>query len=223
MEKTEALYTNMTYINHINMSITVKNLTFSYNGKCLVENLNFDISNGSIGLIKGESGSGKSTLLNVIAGLKNADSGNVVCNNKVYMDENTFLPPERRKIGYVFQDFALFPHINAKKNITYALNKDFLHTDHMTLALNLNDHLHKMPHELSGGQQQRVAIARAIAMRPHLLILDEPFSNLDQKNGIEAQKIISKYIKDWDIPCLLVTHDQNELNELHIEKEIIIT
>ena len=223
MEKTEALYTNMTYINHINMSITVNNLTFSYDGKCLVENLNFDISNGSIGLIKGKSGSGKSTLLNVIAGLKKADSGNIICNNKVYMDEITFLPPESRRIGYVFQDFALFPHINAKKNITYALNKDFLHTDHMTLALNLNDHLHKMPHELSGGQQQRVAIARAIAMRPHLLILDEPFSSLDKKNGFEAQKIISKYIKDWDIPCLLVTHDQSELNELHIEKEIIIT
>ena len=205
------------------MSITVKNLTFSYDEKCLVENLNFDISNGSIGLIKGESGSGKSTLLNVIAGLKKADSGNVECNNKVYMDENTFLPPESRRIGYVFQDFALFPHINAKQNITYALNKDFLHTDHMTLALNLNDHLHKMPHELSGGQQQRVAIARAIAMRPHLLILDEPFSNLDQKNAIEAQKIISKFIKDWSIPCLLVTHDQSELSELHIEKEIIIT
>ena len=213
----------MTYINHINMSISVKNLTFSYDGKCLVENLNFDISNSCIGLIKGESGSGKSTLLNVIAGLKKADSGNVECNNKVYMDENTFLPPESRRIGYVFQDFALFPHINAKKNITYALNKDFLHTDHITLVLNLNDHLHKMPHELSGGQQQRVAIARAIAMRPHLLILDEPFSNLDQKNAIEAQKIISKFIKDWDIPCLLVTHDQSELSELHIEKEIIIT
>ena len=120
MEKTGALYTNMTYINHINMSITVKNLAFSHDEKCLVENLNFDISNGSIGLIKGESGSGKSTLLNVIAGLKKADSGNVVCNNKVYMDKNTFLPPERRRIGYVFQDFALFPHINAKKNITYA-------------------------------------------------------------------------------------------------------
>ena len=223
MEKTEALYTNMTYINHINMSITVKNLTFSYDGKCLVENLNFDISKSCIGLIKGESGSGKSTLLNVIAGLKKADSGNVECNNKVYMDENTFLPPESRRIGYVFQDFALFPHINAKQNITYALNKYFLHTDHITLALNLNDHLHKMPHELSGGQQQRVAIARAIAMRPHLLILDEPFSNLDQKNAIEAQKIISKFIKDWSIPCLLVTHDQSELSELHIEKEIIIT
>ena len=213
----------MTYINHINMSIAVKNLTFSYDGTCQVKNLNFDISNSCIGLIKGESGSGKSTLLNVIAGLKKAESGNVVCNNKVYMDENTFMPPETRRVGYVFQDFALFPHINAKKNITYALNKDFHHTDHMTLALNLNDHLHKMPHELSGGQQQRVAIARAIAMRPHLLILDEPFSNLDQKNGFEAQKIISKFIKDRDIPCLLVTHDQSELNELHIEKEIIIT
>ena len=119
------------------MSITVKNLTFSYNGKCLVENLNFDISNGSIGLIKGESGSGKSTLLNVIAGLKKADSGNVICNNNVYMDENTFLPPESRRIGYVFQDFALFPHINAKQNITYALNKDFLHTDHILSLIHI--------------------------------------------------------------------------------------
>ena len=205
------------------MSITVKNLTFSYEGKNLLENLNFNVSNGSVGLIKGESGSGKSTLLNVIAGLKRPDSGKVVCNNTVYMDENNFLSPESRNIGYVFQDFALFPHINAEKNITYALNKEFLHKDFTTHALNLNEHLYKMPHELSGGQQQRVAIARAIAMRPCLLILDEPFSNLDQNNSSKAQNIISKFIKDWNIPCLLVTHDHNELHELPLEKEIIIS
>ena len=213
----------MTYIKHISMGITIKNLAFSYDGKCLIENLNFDIPNGSVGLIKGESGSGKTSLLNVIAGLKKADRGNVICNNKVFINENTFLTPESRKIGYVFQDFALFPHINAEKNITYALDKEFHHKDYVTLRLNLNDHLHKMPHELSGGQQQRVALARAIAMRPNLLVLDEPFSNLDQKNGLEAQKIVSKFIKDWDIPCLLVTHDQTELHELYIEKEIFIT
>lgn len=213
----------MTYIKHINMSLTVKNLTFSYHGERLVENLNFNISNGSVGLIKGESGSGKSTLLNVIAGLKNANTGDIVCNNKIFMNKNTFLPPERRKIGYVFQDFALFPHINAEKNITYALNKEFLHKDYTTHELNLNEHLLKMPHELSGGQQQRVAIARAIAMWPNLLILDEPFSNLDQNNSFKARKIISKFIKDWDIPCLLVTHDQNKLHELPVEKEIIIS
>ena len=128
----------MTYINYINMSINVKNLTFSYHGERLVENLNFNISNGSVGLIKGESGSGKSTLLNVIAGLKKADTGDVVCNNKIFMNKDTFLPPERRKIGYVFQDFALFPHISAEKNITYALNKRFLQKDYTTHELNLN-------------------------------------------------------------------------------------
>jgi ABC-type molybdate transport system ATPase subunit len=122
----------------------------------------------------------------------------------------------------VFQDFALFPHINAKKNITYALNKEFLYTNYLIDELNLTEHLHKMPHELSGGQQQRVAIARAIAMLPSLLILDEPFSSLDQKNSAKAQKIISKFIKDWGVPCLLVTHDENELTQLPIEKEIII-
>ena len=204
------------------MSISVKNLTFSYKKKNLVQNLSFSVSNGSIGLIRGESGSGKSTLLNVIAGLKKADKGNIVCNNVVFIDENRSLSPEKRKIGYVFQDFALFPHINAKKNITYALNKEFLYTNYLIDELNLTEHLHKMPHELSGGQQQRVAIARAIAMLPSLLILDEPFSSLDQKNSAKAQKLISKFIKDWDVPCLLVTHDENELTQLPIEKEIII-
>jgi len=204
------------------MSISVKNLTFSYKEKNLVQNLSFSVSNGSIGLIRGESGSGKSTLLNVIAGLKKADKGNIVCNNVVFIDENSSLSPEKRKIGYVFQDFALFPHINAKKNITYALNKEFLYTNYLIDELNLTEHLHKMPHELSGGQQQRVAIARAIAMLPGLLILDEPFSSLDQKNSAKAQKIISKFIKDWGVPCLLVTHDENELTQLPIEKEIII-
>ena len=87
----------------------------------------------------------------------------------------------------------------------------------------MNEHLHKMPHELSGGQQQRVAIARALTMMPKMLILDEPFSNLDKKNTSDAQKIISKFVKEWNIPCLLVTHDEIELQRLPVEKEIIIT
>jgi len=205
------------------MSIHINNLTFSHDDSSLLQDLSFSIEKNQIGFVSGSSGIGKSTLFNIIAGLILPENGKIMLDDILLNDKNFALETEKRKVGYVFQDFALFPHINAKKNITYALNKDFLHTDHMTLALNLNDHLHKMPHELSGGQQQRVAIARAIAMRPHLLILDEPFSSLDKKNSFEAQKIISKYIKDWDIPCLLVTHDQSELNELHIEKEIIIT
>ena len=212
----------MTYIKHIGMSINVKNLSFSFEKESIVKNLSFEVSNGTVGLIKGESGSGKSTLLNVVAGLKRPDSGSVICNNSIFNDNETFLAPENRKIGYVFQDFALFPHINAIKNITYALNKKFLFTEFVTLSLNLNKHLQKMPHELSGGQQQRIAIARALTMWPELLILDEPFSNLDKKNSINAQKLISKFVKDWEIPCLLVSHDDIDFHELPLEKEIII-
>ena len=212
----------MTYIKHIGMSINIKNLSFSFEKESIVKNLSFEVSNGKIGLIKGESGSGKSTLLNVVAGLKKPDSGCVICNNSIFNDNETFLAPENRKIGYVFQDFALFPHINAIKNITYALNKKFLFTEFVILSLNLNKHLQKMPHELSGGQQQRIAIARALTMWPELLILDEPFSNLDKKNSIKAQKLISKFVKDWEIPCLLVSHDDIDFHELPLEKEIII-
>lgn len=204
------------------MGINIKNLSFSFETESIVENLNFDVSNGTIGLIKGESGSGKSSLLNVVAGLKRPDCGTIVCNDLILNDKNTFLAPENRNIGYVFQDFALFPHINAMKNITYALDKKFLFTEFITSSLNLNEHLHKMPHELSGGQQQRVAIARALTMMPKMLILDEPFSNLDKKNSSDAQKIISKFVKEWNIPCLLVTHDEIELHKLPVEKEIII-
>tara|TARA_B100001741_G_C16482878_1_gene565752 strand:+ start:352 stop:993 length:642 start_codon:yes stop_codon:yes gene_type:complete len=213
----------MTYINYIKMGINIKNLSFSFETEYIVENLNFDVSNGTIGLIKGESGSGKSSLLNVVAGLKRPDCGTIVCNDLILNDKNTFLAPENRNIGYVFQDFALFPHINAMKNITYALDKKFLFTEFITSSLNLNEHLHKMPHELSGGQQQRVAIARALTMMPKMLILDEPFSNLDKKNTSDAEKIISKFVKEWNIPCLLVTHDEIELQKLPVEKEIIIT
>tara|TARA_B100002052_G_C15801383_1_gene561274 strand:+ start:352 stop:993 length:642 start_codon:yes stop_codon:yes gene_type:complete len=213
----------MTYINYIKMGINIKNLSFSFETESIVENLNFDVSNGTIGLIKGESGSGKSSLLNVVAGLKRPDCGTIVCNDLILNDKNTFLAPENRNIGYVFQDFALFPHINAMKNITYALDKKFLFTEFITSSLNLNEHLHKMPHELSGGQQQRVAIARALTMMPKMLILDEPFSNLDKKNTSDAEKIISKFVKEWNIPCLLVTHDEIELQKLPVEKEIIIT
>ncbi len=205
------------------MGINIKNLSFSFETESIVENLNFDVSNGTIGLIKGESGSGKSSLLNVVAGLKRPDCGTIVCNDLILNDKNTFLAPENRNIGYVFQDFALFPHINAMKNITYALDKKFLFTEFITSSLNLNEHLHKMPHELSGGQQQRVAIARALTMMPKMLILDEPFSNLDKKNTSDAEKIISKFVKEWNIPCLLVTHDEIELQKLPVEKEIIIT
>ena len=133
------------------------------------------------------------------------------------------MEPEYRNIGYVFQDFALFPHINAEKNMKYAISKGFDDLFKKTIStLNLQDHLAKMPHEMSGGQQQRVAIARSILMKPSVLLLDEPFSNLDSENATRAQSLITDIVRDLNIPCILVTHDSNHLNFLNISQEIII-
>ena len=211
----------MTYINHINMCLEVKNLAFSFNNSLLVENLDFKIEKNEVGLVAGASGIGKSTLLNILSGLKNPDKGSIKCNDKIFNSEDIFVEPEKRNIGYVFQDFALFPHINAEKNIKYALSKglvDFY--NEVVESLGLYDCIKKMPHELSGGQKQRVAIARSMLMKPSALLMDEPFSNLDSKNVLSAQKLISNFIKDMQIPCILVTHDTNQLEFLNISKKI---
>ena len=203
------------------MSLEVKNLSFSYNKSLLVENLDFKIEKNEVGLIAGTSGIGKSTLLNIISGLKNPDKGSIICNEKVLNNENIFVEPEKRNIGYVFQDFALFPHINAEKNIKYALSKDLLDFYNVVVdSLCLFDCMEKMPHEMSGGQKQRVAIARSILMKPSALLLDEPFSNLDSQNIVNAQKLISNFIEKIQIPCVLVTHDTNQLETLNISKVI---
>ena len=114
----------MTYINHINMSLLVKNLDFSINGSLLIKNLNFEIEKNKVGLITGSSGIGKSTLLNILSGLLKPDFGSIICDDVILNDNNIFLEPENRNIGYVFQDFALFPHISAEKNMKYAISKN---------------------------------------------------------------------------------------------------
>ena len=213
----------MTYINHINMGFEVNNLSFSFNNDFHIENLSFKIAQNEVCLLKGASGSGKSTLLNIISGLKKPDNGNIILNNNVLNSENEFINPEKRNIGYVFQDFALFPHINAEKNIKYAMSisEDILF-DRLSNELSLSNHLSKMPYELSGGQQQRVALARAILMKPNLLLLDEPFSNLDQKNIRSAQDLIKNILNEFKIPCLLVSHNPSQLETLSITNEITI-
>jgi iron(III) transport system ATP-binding protein len=203
------------------MCLEVKNLAFSFNKSLLVENLDFKIEKNEVGLVAGASGIGKSTLLNILSGLKNPDKGSIKCNDKIFNSENIFVEPEKRNIGYVFQDFALFPHINAEKNIKYALSKDLIDFyNEVVDSLGLYDCINKMPHELSGGQKQRVAIARSMLMKPSALLMDEPFSNLDSENVVSAQKLISNFIKDMQIPCILVTHDTNQLEFLNISKKI---
>ena len=205
------------------MSIIVENLSISFNKDTLVSELNFKIKNGEVAIIIGESGAGKSSLLNVIAGLKKPDSGSIHLNGKLICDSISSLDPHKRNIGYVFQDFALFPHINAEKNIRFSENsnsKKFF--DKYITELKLKKHIDKMPHELSGGQQQRVAIARALMMSPELLILDEPFSNLDKETAIDAQNLINEYIELFNIPCLIVTHDTDQINSFKISHTIKI-
>ncbi len=203
------------------MCLEVKNLAFSFNKSLLVENLDFKIEKNEVGLVAGASGIGKSTLLNILSGLKNPDKGSIKCNDKIFNSENIFVEPEKRNIGYVFQDFALFPHINAEKNIKYALSEDLEDFyNEVVVSLGLYDCIKKMPHELSGGQKQRVAIARSMLMKPSALLMDEPFSNLDSENVVSAQKLISNFIKDMHIPCILVTHDTNQLEFLNISKKI---
>jgi iron(III) transport system ATP-binding protein len=203
------------------MCLEVKNLAFSFNKSLLVENLDFKIEKNEVGLVAGASGIGKSTLLNILSGLKNPDKGSIKCNDKIFNSENIFVEPEKRNIGYVFQDFALFPHINAEKNIKYALSKDLVDFyNEVVDSLGLYDCIKKMPHELSGGQKQRVAIARSMLMKPSALLMDEPFSNLDSENVVSAQKLISNFIKDIQIPCILVTHGTNQLEFLNISKKI---
>ena len=203
------------------MSIVVKNISYSLNNNLLIKDLAFEIKNSTFGVIEGESGIGKTTLLNFIAGLKKPHSGEIILNNRILSNDIEFVLPEDRNIGYVFQDFALFPHINVKKNILFASkNKDSDFYLKITKILKLEGHLQKMPHELSGGLMQRVAICRALMMEPSLLILDEPFSNLDYENSVNVKSILSEYISEKNIPCLIVSHDTSLFDDFDILERI---
>ena len=206
------------------MSIQVKNLTFSYDESTLIENLSFIVEANQIGLISGESGIGKSTLFNVIAGLITPQKGTIKLKDEIFNEGDFSLNTEKREIGYVFQDFALFPHINAQKNIEYALKSENNELcNELISKLDLLELLDKMPHELSGGQQQRVAILRAILMKPNILLLDEPFSNLDKNNIFAVQEIIKNVIELFQIPCLLISHDMRSNENFEINREISIS
>ena len=200
------------------MSLLISNLSFSRKNEIfLLNKLNINIKKGDLLIIQGESGCGKTTLLNIISGLIDPSSGEIQLNEVIINSDNYSVPSEKRNIGYIFQDYALFPHLTAKDNAIYALDNlkgSKLQQEYIFNALNLKEHLNKYPFELSGGQQQRVAIARALLMHPSLLIMDEPFSGLDKENSQDAQKLIQECIKELNIPAILVTHSLEHLDIL---------
>jgi len=187
----------------------------------IIKDLSFSINKGEIISFLGESGSGKTTFLKCIAGLEKINSGSISLNSVCLNDKNTFINPQDRKIGFVFQDYPLFPHLNLKDNITFNLSKKhFSNLDYILKLTSLKYLLNRYPHELSGGEQQRACIARALIREPELLLLDEPFSNLDTTIKESMREEIYKIIKATKTTTVLVTHDINDA--MNISDRILI-
>jgi len=180
-----------------------------------VDGLSLRLERGSIGCLLGPSGCGKTTALRCIAGFEPVTAGSISAHGRILADADRFVPPELRRIGMVFQDYALFPHLNAADNVAFGLHRlsasdRVRRATQMLEAVGLADYHTHYPHQLSGGQQQRVALARALAPEPELILLDEPFSSLDvelrERLSIEVREIL----KSLNATALLVTHDQQE-------------
>ncbi len=209
------------------MIIKIRNLKFKYkNSKDdIIKNFSIDIQKGDILSILGESGSGKSTILRIISGLEKPSSGEIKINEKTLVDNKTFLPPEARGVGMVFQDYALFPHMTVSQNVKFGLNKLSKKDKNNRLKevlelVNLEEYTERYPYELSGGQQQRVALARALAPKPSVILLDEPFSNLDTNLKNKIRTDLKSILNETGITTIFVTHDKEDA--LGIANKVII-
>ncbi len=193
--------------------LELNHLGCGYDGHKVVSDLNIHLRAGDIGCLLGPSGCGKTTTLRAIAGFEPVSDGEIRLDREVISSPVLRLPPEQRRIGMVFQDYALFPHLSVQDNIAFGIHRD---PDRKRVVQELLEmvklsHLGKRyPHELSGGQQQRVALARALAPDPKLLLLDEPFSNLDGELRRRLSSEVRGILKQRGTSALLVTHDQNE-------------
>jgi iron(III) transport system ATP-binding protein len=192
-------------------ALVCRELSKSFDGVRAVDGVDLDVPTGSLTALLGPSGCGKTTALRLIAGLERPDRGTVEVRGRVVAGDGTWVPPERRRVGMVFQEWALFPHLDVTANIAFGLDGDVVDRVAVMLELAQLDGLaHRMPHELSGGQQQRVALARALAPEPDLLLLDEPFSNLDAQLRAEVRGQVRAILEATGTTAVFVTHDQEE-------------
>ena len=170
----------------------------------------FEIADGEFIALYGKSGSGKSTILRLLAGFERPDSGEIFSEEQIYYNKSTFLPPQKRNIGYLFQDYALFPNMSVIQNLLFAKNdpkfaKELLELFELSQFYNAN------PNTLSGGQKQRIALARCLMRRPKLLLLDEPLSALDNAMRTKLQEYLIQIHKKYGMSIILVSHDKYEI------------
>jgi ABC-type Fe3+/spermidine/putrescine transport system ATPase subunit len=190
-------------------TLTASNISKSLGGKTVLDHFSLTLKESEIIALLGNSGCGKTTFLRIVAGLETPDNGTILISG----NDITMQAAEKRNIGLVFQDFALFPHMSVKKNIVYGLHRlarseRKARVDEVLQLTGLEEVAEQYPHQLSGGQQQRVALARALAPKPSLILLDEPFSNLDASRRDHLRKRVREILKESHTPAIIVTHDQ---------------
>lgn len=195
--------------------LELRRLSKSFAGKAVVDDVSLSVQPGHVTCLLGPSGCGKSTTLRMVAGVQSPDSGSVLSDGVVLSDQITAVPPEERSIGLIFQDFALFPHLTVAQNVGFGL-KTLSRNDRkdrvarLLKRVGMSRHIDRYPHELSGGEQQRVALARALAPKPKVMLMDEPFSGLDDRLRDDIRDETLEVLTDAGTAVLLVTHEPAE-------------
>jgi iron(III) transport system ATP-binding protein len=202
------------------LALEVAGLRFAFAGNDPVfDGFGLKVRQRSVHCLLGPSGCGKSTLLRLISGLERPDAGTIRFRDRLVFGDGTDAPPERRKVGIVFQDLALFPNLTVRRNVMFGMRSTIRSerrqaADALLERVNLAGYADRMPHTLSGGQQQRVAIARALASRPDVMLLDEPFSSLDASLRKDLRQELLELLRNSGVGTLLVTHDDREACEV---------
>ena len=205
------------------ISIRCRNLCKHYNGTPAACGVDLEVAEGRFLALLGPSGCGKTTVLRMIAGFEMPDRGEVEIGGRTVVAPGIFVPPEKRRVGMVFQEYALFPHLTVQQNVAYGCNGHGSHRVQEVLQwVGLEGLPDRYPHELSGGQQQRVALARALAPNPACMLLDEPFSNLDAALRTRVRQEVRQILRQAGVTAIFVTHDQEEALSLADEVAVMI-
>ncbi|MEM9251366.1 MAG: ABC transporter ATP-binding protein [Planctomycetota bacterium] len=197
-------------------AVSLRGVRFAYGRQAtLLDGVDLDLCAGCLHCLLGRSGSGKSTLLRLIAGLDRIDDGKIRVDGQLVADRTQHTPPEKRRVGVMFQDQALFPHLTVRANVAFGMrgatrSQRREHADRLLAGVGLEGLGSRMPHTLSGGQQQRVALVRAIAPGPRVVLLDEPFTSLDPDLRAGLREQTARVLREAGVAALLVTHDRDE-------------